>query len=211
MSTRPMLAGTCGAVMAFVLAAMVPLHGQDQPTSVDAAGPIATDRPAVTNSSLVVPASSLQVENGFLETSSHGQSVVDGPESLVRIGITKRTELRFTVPDYFLNTGGRPGSGFGDFEFGVKEQLGPTPGKFDVSLILFLSFPTGASTVSSGGVRSGITGAVVARAVSQLDGCRNVLRGLVHSRCDAKCDRRIYISARSAIDETLGCVCRVRR
>jgi hypothetical protein len=57
-------------------------------------------------SSVVVPSGSLQVENGFLETSSQGQSVVDGPESLVRFGITKRTELRFTAPDYFLNTGG---------------------------------------------------------------------------------------------------------
>jgi hypothetical protein len=109
-----------------------------------------------TNSSVVVPSGSLQVENGFLETSSQGQSVVDGPETLVRFGITKRTELRFTAPDYFLNTGGGPGSGFGDFAFGVKNQIGPTPGKFDVSLILFLSFPTGANTVSSGGYDPGL-------------------------------------------------------
>jgi hypothetical protein len=74
----------------------------------------------------VVPAGSLQMENGFLETGSQGQSVLDGAESLVRFGVAKRTELRFTVPDYFqdLSAGG---SGFGDFAFGVKEQLGPTP------------------------------------------------------------------------------------
>jgi hypothetical protein len=97
------------------------------------------------------------VENGFLETSSGGQSVVDGPESLVRFGVAKRTELRFTLPDYFhnLNDGGA-GTGFGDFVVGVKEQLGPTPGKFDVSVILFLSFPTGANTVSSGGYDPGL-------------------------------------------------------
>ncbi len=143
-------------LLAFILAGVVPLHAQDQPPSVDTAEPIATDRPAVTNSSVVVPPGSLQVENGFLEISSQGQSVVDGPESLVRFGIAKRTELRFTVPDYFhnLNTGG--GSGFGDFAFGVKEQLGPTPGKFDVSVILFLSFPTGANGVSSGGYDPGL-------------------------------------------------------
>jgi len=118
---------------------------------------MATDRPAVTNSSVVVPIGSLQAENGFLETGSQGQSVLDGPESLVRFGVAKRTELRFTVPDYFYNltTGGNPGSGFGDFALGVKEQLGPTPGKFDVSVILFLSFPTGANTVSSGGYDPG--------------------------------------------------------
>ncbi len=112
---------------------------------------------AITNSSVVVPAGRVQAENGFLETSSQGQSVVDGPESLLRFGIAKRTELRFTVPDYFynLNTGG-PGSGFGDFAFGVKEQVGPTPGGFDVSVILFLSCPTGANTVSSGGYDPGL-------------------------------------------------------
>jgi len=32
--------------------------------------------------------------------------------------------LRFTLPDYYLNTDGGPGSGFGDLAFGVKEQLG---------------------------------------------------------------------------------------
>jgi hypothetical protein len=133
------------------------LHGQDQPPSVDAAGPIATDRPAVTNSSVVVPAGSLQAENGFLETSSQGQSGLDGPESLVRFGVAKRTELRFTLPDYFhnLTASGCFGSGFGDVAIGVKQQLGPAHG-FDVSVILFLSFPTGANTVSSGGYDPGM-------------------------------------------------------
>src|ERR1035438_6135221 len=151
-----MLARIPTALLAFLLAGTAPLQSQDQPPSADAPGPIATDRPAVTNSSVVVPVGSLQVENGFLETSSHGQSVLDGPESLVRFGIAKRTELRFTVPDYFhhLNTG--EGSGFGDFAVGIKEQLGPTPGGFDVSVILFLSFPTGANTVSSGGYDPGV-------------------------------------------------------
>jgi len=143
-------------LLAFILVGMLPLHGQDQPPSVDAAGPIATDRPAVTDSSVVVPAGSLQMENGFLETGSQGQSVLDGPESLVRFGVANRTELRFTVPDYFHNLSAGGGSGFGDFALGVKEQLGPTPGGFDVSVILFLSVPTGANTVSSGGYDPGL-------------------------------------------------------
>ncbi|HXM68632.1 MAG TPA: hypothetical protein VN911_18030 [Candidatus Acidoferrum sp.] len=153
-----MLARIPTALLAFILASMVPLHGQDQPTSVGAAGPIATDRPAVTDSSVVVPTGSLRVENGFLETSSQGQSVLDGPESLVRVGIAKKTELRLTVPDYFYNlsAGGGPGSGFGDFAVGLRLQLGPTLGKFDVSVVGFLSFPTGADTVSSGGYDPGL-------------------------------------------------------
>jgi hypothetical protein len=107
-----MLARIPTVPLAFILASMVPLYGQDQSTGVGAAGPIATDRPAVTNSSVVVPADSFQAENGFLETGSQGQSVLDGPESLVRFGITPRTELRFTVPGYFYNLNSGPGSGF---------------------------------------------------------------------------------------------------
>src|ERR1700727_1129814 len=151
-----MLARTFAALLVFILAGLLPLHGQDQPPSVNAEAPISTDRPAVTNSSVVVPAGSLQVENGFLETSSQGQSVLDGPESLVRFGVATRTELRFTLPDYFHNLTSSDGSGFGDVAIGVKQQLGPTPGKFDVSVILFLSFPTGANGVSSGGYDPGM-------------------------------------------------------
>jgi len=79
------------------MAGIVPLNGQNQPPIVDTAALISTDRPAVTASSVVVPAGSLQVENGFLETSNHGQNVVDAPESLLRFGLAKKTELRFTA------------------------------------------------------------------------------------------------------------------
>jgi hypothetical protein len=71
-----MLARISSVLPTFILGGIAPLHGQDQPPSTDALGPIATDRPAVTNSSVVVPAGSLKVENGFLETSSPGQSVL---------------------------------------------------------------------------------------------------------------------------------------
>jgi hypothetical protein len=142
------------ALLAVILAALAPLHGQDQPAKTAPPGPIATDRPAVTNSSVVVPSGSFQAENGLLETNSQGQSIFDGPETLVRFGVATRTELRFTAPDYYYNL--NADSGFGDLAIGVKEQLGPTPGGFDVSATLFLSFPTGADTVSSGGYDPGL-------------------------------------------------------
>ena len=112
----------------------------------------------LTNSSIVVPPGSLQGENGFLETDSQGQNIFDGPETLLRLGVATKTELRFTVPDYFynMNAAGGRGTGFGDFAIGVKQQLGPTPGGFDVSAILFLSAPTGADGVSSGGYDPGL-------------------------------------------------------
>jgi hypothetical protein len=114
-----------------------------------AAAPIATDRPAVTDSSVVVPAGILQAENGFAETVSQGQRNFDGPETLLRFGVASKTELRVTAPDYFCQVG--RSFGFGDFAIGMKQQLGPTPGGFDVSVVLSLSLPTGASAISSHG------------------------------------------------------------
>lgn len=63
--------------------------------------PIATDRPSVTDSSVVVPAGSLQFEDGFAYTVSQGQSGWDGSETLLRFGLASKTELRLDVPDYF--------------------------------------------------------------------------------------------------------------
>lgn len=139
----------------FLAGMTLQLRAQDQQPATEAASPISTDRPALTNSSVVVPAGSLQLENGFLETGAQGQSIIDAPETLLRFGLVKTTELRFTVPDYFhsITTGGP--SGFGDLAIGVKQQLGPTHG-FDVSVIAFVSIPNGANSISSGGYDPGV-------------------------------------------------------
>jgi len=113
-----------------------------------AAAPIATDRPAVTDSSVVVPPGSLQAENGFAETVSQGQRTVDAPETWLRFGVASKTELRLIVPDYVGQVGMI--SGFGDLAVGMKQQLGPISG-FDVSLVLSLSLPTGSGVISSHG------------------------------------------------------------
>lgn len=125
-----------------------------RPAAADdpASSPIATDRPAVTDSSVVVPLGTLQAENGFAETVIRGQSTLDGPETWLRFGAAAKTELRLIVPDYFGPLGvGQTASGFGDMAIGVKQQLGPVPGGFDVSLVASLSLPTGARAVSSHG------------------------------------------------------------
>jgi hypothetical protein len=151
-----MLTRVSTAFLAFILFAFAPLRAQDQPAAPATPGPIATDRPSVTDSSVVVPIGSIQAENGFLETKTDGQNIVDGPETLVRVGVLANTELRLTAPNYFYNTTIGHSSGFGDVALGVKQQLGPTPGGFDVSAVLFLSFPTGANNVSSGGHDPGL-------------------------------------------------------
>lgn len=139
-----------GSLFISLLAGIAPLQGQTSPI---ATAPIATDRPAITNSSVVVPSGSVQVENGFQATTASGQRAFDGPESLVALGLTDATELRFTVPDYI---GADVGSGFGDLALGVKQQIGHTADGFDVSVIVFLNFPTGAKAVSSHGYDPGL-------------------------------------------------------
>jgi hypothetical protein len=133
-------------------------HGQAQIASGNNTGPIVTDRPTFTNSSVVVPAGGFQAENGFLVTDRQGENIADGPETLVRFGLAQRTELRLYVPDYYydITAGGGPDSGFGDLAIGMKQQLGPTRGGFDISATVFLSFPTGAAGVTSGGYDPGL-------------------------------------------------------
>jgi hypothetical protein len=131
--------------------------------------PIATDRPAITNSSVVVPGGSLQVENGVQTTTAAGQRTVDGPESLVVFGLTDSTELRLTVPDYNFAASG---SGFGDVALGIKQQVGHTQSGFDASLIVFLSFPTGANGVTSQGYDPGVQLPWSQKVSAKLDGGR---------------------------------------
>lgn len=129
------------------------LEAQAQPCGANAQSPIATDRPQVTSSSIVVPCGSLQFENGFQETSNGGQRGFDFPETSVRFGVAGKTELRFMVPDYFWNDDTASGfaNGFGDLSLGFKQQLGPTRGGFNVSLIPSVSIPTGSNSISSHG------------------------------------------------------------
>lgn len=112
-----------------------------------ATNPINTDRPAVTDSSVVVPIGSLQFENGLADTVNHGQDTFDATETLLRFGVAPKTELRFTVPDYYVTSAN---SGLGDLLIGIKQQLGPAAG-FDVSVVVSLSLPTGANAFSSHG------------------------------------------------------------
>jgi hypothetical protein len=125
------------------LIAAVVLPAKAQTCGAMARSPIATDRPQITSSSVVVPCGSLQFENGFQETSNGGHRSLDLPETSVRFGITRKTELRFTAPDYFFNDD--TASGCGDVSLGFKQQLGPTRGGFDVSVISSVSLPSGAN------------------------------------------------------------------
>jgi len=143
------------ALAVFVLLGSAGLRGQ---TSADSEPTISTDRPSVANSSMVVPKGDFQAENGLLVTNTQGQYVLDLPETALRFGLLDKTELRLAVPDYFetLSMSGPAVSGFGDIAIGFKQQFGPIHGNFNLSGILFLSFPSGAKAISSHGYDPGL-------------------------------------------------------
>ena len=144
------------ALCVLILLCGAPLRGQT--TSGSEETTVNTDRPSVTNSSVVVPRGAFQAENGMLFTDTQSQWAFDAPETEFRNGLFDKTELRFSPPNYFHDLPASPGlvSGFGDLILGVKQQLGPLPGGFDLSLIVFVSFPTGAKNISSHGYDPGV-------------------------------------------------------
>jgi hypothetical protein len=161
----------------------------------DAASAISTDRPQVTNSSVVVPCGSLQFENGLQFTGSAGQRGYDVPETSVRFGVLKKTELRLGVPEYFRtpNAGGGFSDGAGDMSVGFKQQLGPVRG-FDVSVIGAVSLPTGADAISSHGYDAAVQ-APWSRALSTnwtAAGMLSVLWPTISGRHDATGQASVY-------------------
>src|ERR1700722_17788686 len=135
---------TC-ALFLSIMAGTLALQARAQACGANVQSPIATDRPQITSSSVVVPCGSLQFENGFQETGNGGQRSFDLPETTVRFGIVSKTELRFAAPDYFFNDDTASGfaNGFGDLSVGFKQQLVPTRGGFDVWVIPSIGLPTG--------------------------------------------------------------------
>jgi hypothetical protein len=131
---------------------LLAIRATAQKCAANAQSTISTDRPQITNSSVVVPCGSLQFENGFQMTGNSEQRGYDFPETSVRFGVTNETELRFMVPDYFRNDDTAYGfsNGVGDSSLGIKQQLGPVKG-FDFSLIPSVSLPTGSNSISSHG------------------------------------------------------------
>ena len=61
---------------------------------------IVTDRPDVTNSSLVVPVGSLQSENGVNFSTRDGGQIIDGTNTRWRLGIASCLELLVDLPTY---------------------------------------------------------------------------------------------------------------
>ncbi|MDB5636439.1 MAG: transporter [Bradyrhizobium sp.] len=114
---------------------------------------ISTDRPDVTNSSLVVPAGSFQIENGINGSARDGSRFVDGTNTRLRAGIANCLEILLDVPTYFANVRGPEGSGFTDVAPALKWQISPIPGKVDLSAVFGVALPTGSAAIAGRGAQ----------------------------------------------------------
>jgi hypothetical protein len=113
----------------------------------------ATDRPDVTNSSLVVPVGSLQSENGVNFSARDGGLTIDGTNTRWRLGVASCLELLIDLPTYFANVRAPGSSGFSDIAPAIKRQVSPIPGKIDLSLVAGEALPTGAADIAGPGAQ----------------------------------------------------------
>ncbi|WP_441708105.1 transporter [Hyphomicrobium sp. 2TAF46] len=120
------------------------------PTSKDE---IATDRPDVTNSSLVVPTGSFQSENGVNLSRHDGATIFDGTNSRLRLGIAPCLEVLVDIPNYFAVLSGKANSGATDVTPAIKWQISPVPKIFDLSVVVGTALPTGTSSIAGRGVQ----------------------------------------------------------
>jgi hypothetical protein len=116
-------------------------------------GEIATDRPDVTNSSVVVPAGSLQIENGINVSARDGDRFVDGTNTRLRAGVASCLEFLVDVPTYFASVHGSKNSGLSDVTPALKWQISPVPGKVDLSAVFGVALPTGSVRVAGPGAQ----------------------------------------------------------
>jgi hypothetical protein len=135
---------------AFAVLGAVDARADACPTAKD---DIATDRPDVTNSSLVVPVGSLQSENGVNFSARDGGRTIDGTNTRWRLGVAPCLELLLDVPTYFANIRGPGSSGFSDVAPAIKWQVSPLPGTIDLSVVFGAALPTGAVDIAGRGAQ----------------------------------------------------------
>ena len=120
-------------------------------------GPIITDRPDFTESAVTIPLGFTQSEMGSTYTREDGVRSISTGETLFRVGVARRVELRITAPTYtFERSAAGNAEGLEDAGLGVKIALhdGPEqPGSAEptVAVIVGLSLPSGARPFRSRG------------------------------------------------------------
>ena len=115
--------------------------------------PIDTDRPDVTNSSVVLPQGSFQSENGINFSQRDGDRAFDGTDSRLRWGVAPCLEILVDIPTYFAALRAPLNSGFTDVAPAIKWQISPLPGKIDLSATFGAGLPTGNKAIAGPGVQ----------------------------------------------------------
>ncbi len=132
------------------------------PAAADDAAELVTDRPDQTESSLVVPRGSYQLELGwtFFRDDQDGVHVEvhEAPGTLLRVGLSEKVELRIGWAGFIDAEAGRAGGatgnaagrfevgddGIGDAELGAKIHLAEERGgRPEIALLLSTSVPVG--------------------------------------------------------------------
>jgi hypothetical protein len=137
-------------VLVYAVLGTVGARADGCPTAKDE---IATDRPDVTNSSLVVPVGSLQSENGVNFSSRGAGQIIDGTNTRWRLGIASCLEVLVDLPTYSTTVRGSGSSGFSDVSPAIKWQVSPLPGKVDASLVFGVGLPTGTVEIAGRGAQ----------------------------------------------------------
>jgi len=119
------------------------------------------DRPHIADSSVNVPAGLWLQENGFQQTYANRRSgAFDFPETLIRLGVANRLELRYNTPNFLTSAAQTLNpdmvaltqrfTGFQNMQGGFKARLGPLgPTHFELAVNPYVSIPTGFSGQSS--------------------------------------------------------------
>ena len=117
------------------------------PGRVDA---IETDRPDVTNSSVVIPVDSVQIETGVDWTAAAGGHTIDGPQARVRLGVFRCGEVIVDLPDYHRSLAAGPTASTSPAVISIKRQLFERAQSYSVSLTAGVGFPATRSRGADG-------------------------------------------------------------
>jgi hypothetical protein len=114
---------------------------------------IATDRPDVTNSSLVVPSGSIQSENGVNTSGQGAGKGFDGSNSRLRFGIAPCLEVLVDMPSYFGRLSGNVDTGLTNLTPAVKWQVSALPEPANLSVTVGVGLPTGTHAITGDGLQ----------------------------------------------------------
>jgi hypothetical protein len=122
--------------------------------------PISTERPTVGDSPDLIPGGSIQFENGAGVNFQRNQCIGDLPETLVRLGLSERAEIRFMTSDEVYQRSSAPHvASFQTMDpaLSVKAGLGKANQIVPRSAILALSLPLGGPAWTSGSYDPAVT------------------------------------------------------